>query len=175
MPEPSPIHERHLRRLADMDARADVIARGIEDRIATAETAAEVRDLALAYQRVTRGIRQIIALEAKLDHEQRQAARQVHADAERAAQARTQHRKAHVQAAVERLIWTEAEPGDAERLSDELDDLLDLEAFTPDFTDTAIDGMITRLAHTLGLTSSAQRGEERVVEGASLIPVGHDP
>ena len=194
MSEPSQIHERHLRRLADMDARADVIAGGIEDRIAAAETAAEVRDLALAYQRITRGIRQIIALEAKLDSDQRLAARQARADAEDQAKAARDRRRTQLRQAMTRLIWDEADRKDddaeAQTLFVDLENLLDPNVLPDDFTLTAIDAQIARLSEALGLPDpaapvaapaspvAAPPAEERVLEEAlagPCRPPGHDP
>jgi hypothetical protein len=57
--------------------------------------------------------------------------------------------------AVERSIWNEAEGAEAERLLDELDDLLDEEALSDAFTEDPVEAHIARIRDDLGFLKSA--------------------
>jgi hypothetical protein len=117
---------------------------------ATAETA-------LAFHRVSRSVRQSMALEAKLKRDLARQDQKARAEAVQAAETRVRTRKAQVRAAVERLIWTEAEGDEeAERLIDELGEHLDEAALHQGFADDPVEIHIARLRADLGLSSGAE-------------------
>ena len=65
---------------------------------------------------------------------------------------RVQHRKAQVRMAVERLVWSEAEEDEAERLLADLDNLLDEESLSDGFTESPLEAHIARICRDLGLS-----------------------
>jgi hypothetical protein len=85
---------------------------------------------ALGFQRAARSVRQTIALKARLLRDLTRHDREDAAHAARLAETRLQVRKAQVRLSVERCVWSEADGSEAERLLDELDDLIEAEAST---------------------------------------------
>ena len=118
-------------------------------------------DLARALHSVSRGVRQTLALEARLE---REAKRQ---EAEAREQARTEQRvhrcthKARVHAAVERAVWDEVDGDEevAERLLDLLEARLNEAALRDDFTDIPLETHIRRLCAVLGVPAPADAAE----------------
>jgi hypothetical protein len=68
-------------------------------------------------------------------------------------------RRSQVRLAVERAIWTEAEGLEAERLLDDLDDVLEEAALADGFLDGPVEAVIARIRDDLGLAASPT-GEE---------------
>jgi len=64
--DPNEMAERHGRMLARLAELSLSAAEILHERLVTAETNAEARDLGLALQRVSRSVRQTLLLEAKL-------------------------------------------------------------------------------------------------------------
>jgi hypothetical protein len=153
-----PAAARRARRAALLELLAEKGAELACDLQAAALAATEAQDkarLAWGFHHLSRTVRQTVALEAQFE---RQAARDVREAADRdearAAQA-ADVRKARVQARVERMIWTELEPEDAETSTADLAEQLDDAALAPGFTDEALDDHIDRAARELGLTGDA--------------------
>ena len=148
--------ERHGRVLAELSELGLSLARELHGRALAAETPEAAADLALAFHRISRSVRQTLALEARLERDRTRHAREAQAESGRQAQARVSRRKAQVRAAVERLIWTEAERDeDAERLSDAFDDLLEAESLSDGFADEPLDAQVARLCAELGLAAGS--------------------
>ncbi|HEV2532597.1 hypothetical protein, partial [Phenylobacterium sp.] len=80
---------------------------------AMAAEPAERSRLALTFHRLSRGVRQTAALRMRLAREAERAGREQTAEVIQLDQRRLEKRKAHVKAAVECLIWTEAESPEA--------------------------------------------------------------
>jgi hypothetical protein len=122
-----------------------------------AEAKAAERDekarLGLAFHRISRGVRQTAALRMRLVREAERAGRETAAEVIKLDQRRLEKRKAHVKAAVEGLIWTEAEsPEAAERLDGDFEDLLEIETQDAEtFEGEPLDEQIQRLAWVIGL------------------------
>jgi hypothetical protein len=122
-----------------------------------AEAKAAERDekarLGLAFHRISRGVRQTAALRMRLVREAERAGRETAAEVIKLDQRRLEKRKAHVKAAVEGLIWTEAEsPEAAERLDGDFEDLLEIETQDAEtFEAEPLDAQIARLAWVIGL------------------------
>jgi hypothetical protein len=149
--------ERQDRILAELSELGLTLARGLHGRTLAAETAEEAQALSLAFHRISRSVRQTIALETKLDRER---SRQDHDDRREAArrnEASATRRKAQVRLAVERAIWTEAEGLEAERLLDELDDVLEEGALSDGFLDGPVETLIARIQDDLGLAAANVR------------------
>jgi 2'-5' RNA ligase len=98
-----------------------------------------------------------MALEAKLKRDLARQDQEARAEAVRAAEIRVHTRKAQVRAAVERLIWTEAEGDEeAERLIDELGEHLEEAALNQGFADDPVEIHIARLRAALGLPGGVE-------------------
>ncbi|MBS0332566.1 MAG: hypothetical protein JSS35_07350, partial [Proteobacteria bacterium] len=130
--------------LAELSELGLSLARELHGRALAAETPAEADRLALAFQRVSRGVRQTFALELKIDRDRRACDRDRKAEdreeavrlAQQAAEAREaearaaapeplapevarrrasiEARKTRVTQVMARLIWTEAEGDESE-------------------------------------------------------------
>jgi hypothetical protein len=146
-------------------------ARDLHMRQIAAEEGAEAAALAAALHKVGRSLRQSMALEARLRRDQEAAGREAiaaaMAEGGQAEEKRRARRRAQVEAAVERLIWTEAESDDiAKGLVGDLSDLLDAESLADGFGDEAHAVHVARLLDTLGVTL----GEAGRAQAAFLDP-----
>lgn len=144
--------ERQDAALAELSELGLTLARDLHARALAAQTPAEAERLALAFQRVSRGVRQTFALELKIERDRREAEREDRDRDHRAAVARKSEHRSRVRAAVERLIWTEAEDEyEAGELSEDLDALLEEAALAEDFADIPLETLVERLRADLGL------------------------
>jgi hypothetical protein len=157
------------RALAELLALGMAAARAVQERLLAAEDAKATGELSLAFNRVSRAVRQTVALQAKLGRERRREGRDDAALASKADAAQAARRKAQVRAAVERAIWTEAEDDEAERLLDDLDDRVTEEMLYDGFGDEPVAAHIQRLCQQLGLLVPPPLGEgdREAVEGVS--------
>jgi hypothetical protein len=137
---------RHGHILAELASLGLTLARELHARALAAETTEEAAKLATAFHRISRGVRQSLALEAKLEREQ-QAHELQHAPLrEKERLARVSRRHTQVFRTVERLIWTEAEDDEiAGLMVDDLRDLLDSEALDEDFLAEPLAQQIDRI------------------------------
>ncbi len=126
-------------------------AREAHTRLMVSEDSKALADCALAFNRVSRSVRQTIALQAKVARARKHRDRDDATDAQRAEAVRISRRKDQVKATVERLIWTEAEGGEAERLESHLDDLVSEDALYEAFLAQPVEVYIARIRQDLGL------------------------
>jgi len=165
MSEPSDTVERHRRFLARVAELSLSLAERLHERAMEAESVEEAQGLALAFQRVTRSLRQTLALEARLEREER---RGLVEDRRLAAEDHRQQlgaRKRYVGDVGSRLIWTEAEGDEVGALLVDLKRWLDEEAFFEDeFLATPVEALIERLREDLGLIEAELDEEEEEVE-----------
>jgi hypothetical protein len=170
---------RGLCELAAVDLR---VAKGFAERALAEEDPDAANGLARTYQRAARSYRQSLALKARLRRELMRDAREDRADLRGEAVRRTAVAKARVFSAVKTLIWNEREGEEAERLEDQLCELLDDDALVDDFAEAPIHRHVTCLATDLGLTVAAELDPEKppppagtpdreAVEGALPHPV----
>jgi hypothetical protein len=152
--------EREKRILGELAELGLSLARAVHERALAAETSAEMTELALAFHRTSRSVRQTLALESKLQRDGARRDREALVEAARAHETGVTRRKHQVRMAVERSIWTEAEGIEAERLVDELDDLLEEDSLADDFTAEPLEAHIARIRGDLGLSLSAHEGED---------------
>lgn len=143
-----------LARTARMDF---AFARHVQEKALASDDAQELADLARAYARLTRSLRQNVALLAKQKADRARAEREAARDArptvhdlqERAVEDRTDE----LQAAVERVISAAADGDEARhtewchRFDRELEDWIE----TPDWLDDDIDAVVRRVCATLDL------------------------
>src|SRR5438552_14674289 len=97
------------------------LARDLHARAAAAGTNAEAAQLAEAFHKISRSVRQSLALKARLARTERQD----RLPRTREAEELTTLRKAKVREGTARLIWTEAEHDEAFALERRLDNLLE--------------------------------------------------
>lgn len=147
--------ERHGRVLAELSELGLTLARDLHARALGAEDAKTAADLGLAFHRISRSVRQTMALEARLERDRTRRDREVDALAAREAETRVQVRKVRVRSLVERMIWNEVESDEAEELVDELELRLDEEAFADDFGADPIEAHVARIRSDLGLPALA--------------------
>lgn len=157
----SDMAERHGRILAELSELGLSLVRRLHEAAVTAEEPRAAAELAGAFHRISRSVRQTLALEARLERDRARQDREDRAEAARRREARIGRRKAEVRAALERLIWTEAEGEEAEDLLCELDELLERDALTGGFAEAPLETCIARLHRELDLASPPPLGEER--------------
>jgi len=151
-------HEQALGILADRTLK---LALHLQEQAMDVEDPDQKVRLSTAFHRVGRGLRQTLALQARMAREARRGAAEavqaaaVEDDARRAKA--IPEKKQAVRRAVERLVWTEYERGEdeADQILDDLNEFLDAEAFEPGFLETPTDVIVSRLARTLELPLSA--------------------
>jgi hypothetical protein len=158
MVDPTPMAERHGRALAELGELGLALARKLQARAMDAETAAEERAAATSFHRISRSVRQTLALEAQLERlRRRMLAEEVAAAAERAEAAVTR-RKTQARSMLERLIWREHEDEDAANvLVEHMQKLVDEDALEDDFLAGPLDAYLDRLRDDLNL--AAERDE----------------
>ena len=145
--------ERHAAMLARLADAAERLAMMHAERALSCDDPKIEASATASFHRAARSARQCLALEAKLLRDAVEGAREARQRADFIAFAQTETRKLQLKATTERLIWTEAEDKDhAERLCDELDDLLEAEALTDPFTTEDLAAQVARLCKALGLT-----------------------
>ena len=150
---------------------------------AMAAEPAEQARLGLTFHRLSRGVRQTAALRLRLAREAEASGREHAAEVVKLDKVRLEKRKLHVKAAVECLIWSEAESDEAEtHLKSELEDLLDIEVQDAEtFEAEPLDAQIARLAHRIGLPSplagegGPRRGSEEGSHGDPSSPSSAEP
>ena len=164
MSSPESMAERHGRVLERLSELGLSLAETAHEKALAAETPAELRDMALTFHRISRSVRQSLALEAKLVREGLQAERVQRAADDQArdiaqleAARRVRDRKESVTAELNPLIWTEADEDEdeADALFCDLKDLLEQAADEPGFLETPIDTLVARLAADLRLGAEA--------------------
>jgi hypothetical protein len=142
--------------ILDLIAEAGLeLALDLKDAALAAEDVAGKAAAAAEFHRVTRGLRQSLALQERFERNAEKAAREAETEKTQRSEAAVRVRKAQVRAAVERRIYQETEPSDARLRLEDLTDRLDDEALFEGFTDEAVDTHIARLAEGLGLTGQA--------------------
>jgi hypothetical protein len=147
--------ERHAPILAELAALGLSLARAAHEEALAAETPAAKAEMTLAFHRISRSVRQTLALEAKLARDRQQQQREVRAETVNQKEKAVYRRRSQVRLAVERLIWTEAEGQEAERLFSDLDDILEEEVLYDSFTVDPVEAHIARICTALGLTAAA--------------------
>jgi hypothetical protein len=145
----------HIERLQD-EALAQLLELGMEAareahaRLMASEDSKALADCALAFNRTA-------ALQAKVARARKHRDRDDATDAQRADAVRISRRKDQVKATVERLIWTEAEGGEAERLESHLEDLVAEDALYDGFLAQPVEIYIARLRQDLGLSAEPEQ------------------
>jgi hypothetical protein len=118
-----------------------------------AEPAEQAR-LSLTFHRLSRGVRQTAALRMRLAREAERSGREIVDEIISLDKRRLEKRKAQVKAAVECLIWTEAESPEAlETFNGDLEELLEIEPQDAEtFLGEPLDDQIARLCQRVGVS-----------------------
>jgi hypothetical protein len=163
--------ERHGRILARLSELGLSLAEQVHERAAAAETPEQAANLGLAFHRISRTVRQTIALEAKLVRDAARAEREAERDdavRRREAlprdEARIAERKAQVRDAVERVIWDEVEDDEegeeyADYLTDLLEERLEMGGRANDFGLEPLETHIARFLNDFGLQGRILRAD----------------
>lgn len=156
--------ERQDAVLAELSELGLTLARDLHARALAAETPQDTDRLSLAFQRVSRGVRQTFALELKIERDRRLVQRE-DAQADRAAEQAAQpsfterwntpgeQRKTRVRQALTRLIWNEAEgdEDEIEILDADLESRLYEASLRDDFLDVPIEALIRQIKSDMAL------------------------
>ena len=141
------------------------LCRNLQERALAAEDAAEAAMLANAFHRVSRSVRQTLALQAKLTRDAKRDVIEDRIEARAETRRAVDRRRKRVATTVERLIWTEREADEAEDLADQLETLLESAELEDDFADQPLDQLVTHICEELGLErASPGTGEHRPQE-----------
>jgi hypothetical protein len=146
-----------LARLAELSLSAAEI---LHERLVSAETNAEARDLGLALQRVSRSVRQTLLLEANLEKDRRAAAREDAAAEQTAREACVAQRKVAVRHQFSRVALEALEDRDeADLLLEDLDEQLEGYVRDHDFDAAPMEALIGRICKDLGVEVPADEAE----------------
>jgi hypothetical protein len=170
MSSPAEMAERHGRMLAELAELGLGLARELHGRALSAETPQETAQLADAFQRLSRSVRQSLALEAKL---QRDARRDAHEFGTREREAR----KAQLEKRVERLIRDEvADRSLAFQMAREAPDYVEREAESERFLDEPVEAQVARIRAALGVGEEWDfDDEDEAADDADLAPAREAP
>ncbi|WP_374573656.1 hypothetical protein [Phenylobacterium sp.] len=132
-----------------------------------AETPEAAERLALSFHRLSRSVRQTLALEARFERDALRAERW-EADVRRE---QVRARKAYVGDVASRLIWTEAERDDVGTLLVTLKRWIDEEAFFEDaFLDPPVEDILRQLLQDLGLAANDLEDEPCEAQAPAPAP-----
>jgi hypothetical protein len=140
--------------LAELTAMGLDLARDLHAEALAAQGQAKA-DLTLAFHRISRSIRQSLALKARLERDQRQAAREAANDAARQTLDRVQKKRSQIRRAISHDVWSEYEGDEAEALLDDLDAWVYEASEDEAFLDAPVELLIARIRENLGLAANA--------------------
>jgi len=151
---------RHAEALKVLAERALALACAVQDRALVAETDAGMAELGLAFHRISRTMRQCLALEAKFARDAEQAAREARTDAARERGGEVKRRKQFLRTVLTRNIWDaddqcdDSDAGEAAVRMERLESLLDEDEFGDDLLALPVGEQIARLRDDLGLAEA---------------------
>jgi hypothetical protein len=148
---PADMADRHRQMLGELAELSLSLARRLHGQAMAAEAPAEAERAALSFHRISRSLRQTLALEARLERETQRFALEAERRAEAARQARTAARRRQVQGAVEGLIWTEVERSDTHEALRRLKLVLEVEAEEPGFVEAPLEVLVAGVCQEIGL------------------------
>ena len=117
--------QRQDRILAELSELGLALARDLQACALAADDVATKSELGLAFQRVSRAVRQTLALEAKLERDRLRDARDAQADAIQVRENRAERRKSQVRLAVKRCVLDVYQGFDADNLLNDLEERLE--------------------------------------------------
>ncbi len=150
MTDTAAMSDRHQVLLGELAELGMALARDLQARAVAATDTREAGEMAMAFHRISRSLRQTFALQAKLARERHSPQAQAVELAERHARIRRRH--AEVKRAVAALIWTEYEGDEADGLEDELSELLADAVQEETFADESLEDHVAGFCALLGLS-----------------------
>ena len=164
MPDlPDDMAERHRRMLKKLGEMGMELAEETYEAARTAKTPEERERLKASFHRLSRSVRQTLALEARLERMRHCQVIEAERHVDEVRQARVKQRRAQVDANLTRLIWTEAERADYGVLIRDLTKILNDEALSEDFLDGPVEDLIARIKADLGFVNDE-------VDDVSVLP-----
>lgn len=151
MSEPLEMADRHSQILTELSQLGLVLARDLQARAMAAQDDATAAELGLAFHRISRSVRQTLALEARLERDRVRRHLERRAEAARETEVRVARRRSEIHSAMEHAIWTETEREEVDSLMEYLDDSLDLAARSDGFMEETVETHVARLRIDLGL------------------------
>lgn len=162
---PKEMVERQGRMLAELSELGMALTRRTHERAMAAEDPDKAERLALAFHRLSRSVRQTLALEARLEREARRDAVEAERRGAETRREALKARRSYVGGVGSRLIWTEAERDEVSELLVDLKRWIDEEAFFEDaFLTAPVEALIERLREDLGLVEAELDDEEEEEE-----------
>jgi len=162
MLERAEMAERHAAALRELTELGLALARDLQaTALASADPEVKGR-LSADFHRVGRTVRQSMALEARLLRDKLRFEREAEAALVEARKEAVKAKAVQVRAAVERLVWTEAEDPDDEDgevalFMDRVDRELSLVEVEPEFLDQPVEVLVERIRRELGLLDPEDR------------------
>ncbi len=147
--------ERHgaiLARLADLGMS---LAEDLHARARAAKDDAVAGELSLAFHRISRSLRQTLALDAQLERERKLAAREAANDAARETLARAHRKRAPIRKAIAPLVWAEHEGDEAESRLEDLEAWISEASEDEAFLDDPVETLIARIRGNMGLAANS--------------------
>ncbi len=143
--------QRHAAILAEV---AEICLESVRDLAVRQKDADDPEQAALlagALHKVSRSLRQTLALEARLVREAQRALREDRDDAVKQRTFQTQVRRAKVKSALNQLVWNEYEGDEAEAWEMAVGECLDDEELVDSFTTEPLDTQVERIRKSIGL------------------------
>ena len=140
------MRERHGRVLAELAEVGMVMVRRLGEAMLATEDVQTQAQVGLAFHRVSRAVRQTMALEYRLSREARREGRDAVAPVRAPPPTAT---PAPARPAPERVYWNEYERSDADEALDALDDLLEADELDVEAVHEAIEASMDRLRHDI--------------------------
>ena len=158
------MHERHARLLGRLAELGMALAEDLHARALSADTPQEAETLASGFHKLSRSVRQSLALEARLRRDAERVRREEETQAETDAAKPAIRRRAEAKARLDRLIWTEAETEHTAKFWDEGARRLLADA---DFT--AADQQVEALVEDLAAILRAQPPRDAAAEPERVL------
>ncbi|MFC3070085.1 hypothetical protein [Phenylobacterium soli] len=150
--------DRHREALQELTRMGLELARDLHEAALSAATLEDKDRAAAAFHRISRSVRQSMALESRFEREAQRKA----IEAERAASAARVttlvHRQAEAVSAIERLVWTEYEGAEPESLFTEIGERLEHDDYQQALLTQPTDLIVRRLAEEFGIPVPPLRG-----------------
>lgn len=144
----------YLQEIAGMSVS---LARNLQERALAAEDNDQAARLASAFHKVTRGLRQTIALHAKLAQDHARSEREARPERDRLHKAKVSERHTRLHRVLQKVIWDEAEsPETADEMIGDLFEILREEADGETFLDEPIEAQVDRVRLALGLSVASE-------------------
>jgi hypothetical protein len=171
--DPADMAERHARILAELAELGMGLARQAAQDAEAAESPEERARAALVFQRMSRSIRQSLALEARLARDLARDAREEEARRAEARRERVNARRRDIREGVAALVWREMEELDedeAEAFEDRIDDAVHEEVVAEGFFTDPLADQVARCVARLGYEITPEGALRRLAPASAPPP-----